>query len=553
MKATPVMALAGALLALATTPPLFREAAEETGLRFVHVNGGTGQYYLPEIMGPGAALLDYDGDGDLDAYLLQGGPLGDGGAAEPPTNRLFRNERKDGAPLRFTDVTAAAGVGDAGYGMGAAVGDYDGDGDLDLYVTNFGPNVLYRNNGDGTFADVTAEAGVGDGRWNTSAAFLDYDRDGDLDLFVLAYIDFTVAGNKRCFDAGGAPDYCNPNLYRPLPDRLFANQGDGRFRDVSEQAGITAAVGPGLGVTCADLDGDGWQDVYVANDGAANHLWINRRDGTFSEEALLAGAAFNAEGAPEGSMGVAAGDFDGDGDEDLFMTHLNMESNTLYVNDGAALFQDVTAGAGLAHTSLAFTGFGTEFFDYDQDGRLDLFSANGAVRNLESARDRPYPYDQRNQLFHNQGDSRFLDVTETAGPAFQLSEVSRGAALGDVDGDGDLDVLVGNNRGPARLLLNEAAAGNWLQIELRSPGANRFALGARVGLVLPSGRTLWRRVRVDGSYLSSSDPRVHFGLGSGESYQEARVHWPDGSREGFPGGSANTVSRLQQGAGAPLP
>jgi hypothetical protein len=506
-------------------------------------------------------LFDYDGDGDLDVFLVQGTTLDPSKLArfpppsgQPPGCRLFRNDlTRDGSGrpvLRFTDVTEAAGLGRVMYGMGAATGDYDNDGRIDLYVTAFGPNVLFHNNGDGTFTDVTQTAGVGDERWSTSASFFDYDRDGKLDLFVANYLDFTVAGNKTCFDALGARDYCTPALYRPVPDRLFHNEGNGRFRDVSDHAGITRADGPGLGVVSADFDGDGWPDLYVANDGATNQLWINKGDGTFEERGLLSGTAYNAEGLPEGSMGVAAGDFDGDGDEDVFVTNLPRETNTLYVNEGKGLFQDATDVWGLGAPSAPHTGFGTEWFDYDNDGWLDLFVANGAVTIVEALRGSAYPFHERNQLFHNAGRPPFHEVSEAALPS--LSEVSRGVAIGDVDDDGDVDLLVTNNNGPARLLLNEGSGGRWLEVRLRGVTDNADGIGARVGLLRSDGRTLWRRAHSDGSYLMASDVRVHFGLG-GHGAALVLVQWPSGRREAWPLPGVDRLLTLRQGSGGPWP
>jgi hypothetical protein len=507
---------------------------------------------MPEIMGAGGALLDYDGDGDLDVFLVQGAPLA--GSPTPPAasgHRLFRNDLGREGP-RFVDVTAKSGLGRVTPGMGVAAGDYDNDGDPDLYVTAFGPNVLFRNNGDGTFADVTAEAGVGEERWSTSASFFDYDRDGDLDLFVANYLDFTVAGNRRCFDPLGARDYCTPSLYRPVPDRLFRNDGGGRFRDVSAAAGITRADGPGLGVVAADFDDDGWPDLYVANDGAANQLWINRRDATFEDRGLLSGTAYNAEGLPEGSMGVAAGDFDGDGDEDLFVTNLPRETNTLYVNQGKGLFQDATDAWGLGVPSATRTGFGADWLDYDGDGRLDLFVANGAVTLVEALRGEPRPFHEKNQLFHNPGRPPFREASAEAGAALGLSEISRGAAVGDVDNDGDVDLLVMNNGGPVRLLLNTSPPRPWLQVRLRGLTDNRDGLGARVGLEREAAPTLWRRVHTDGSYLTAGDPRVHFGVG-GARARTLLVQWPSGRRESWPVPGADRLLTLTQGTGRPWP
>ncbi len=540
---------------------IFKEVSAEVGLDFRHFTGSIGEYFLPEVMGAGVALFDYDGDGDLDVYLPQGtmlDPSKDVSQARfpPPDshwpgNRLFRNELVPSGKLSFEDVTEEAGVGHVGYGMGTAVGDYDGDGDLDLYVTNFGPNVLYRNNGDGTFTDVTREAGVDDPRWSTSAAFVDYDRDGDLDLFFANYIDFTISNNKECFDPTGARDYCTPNTYRPAPDRLLRNEGDGRFQDVSSAAGLSAAFGNGLGVLCADLDNDGWIDFYVANDGNANQLWRNQGDGTFEDTALMAGAAYDADGRAEAGMGVTAGDFDGDGDEDLFMTHLAQETNTLYVNNGHGAFRDETDRFGLGAVSMSYTGFGSEWFDYDNDGILDLFIANGAVTILERLRGSEYPFHQKNLLLHGRPDGRYVDVSGSVGPALELSEVSRGAAFGDIDNDGDVDIVVSNNNGPARLLLNQAGAERpSLQVRLRGSRANHQALGARLAMLRNGKAPVWRRVHRDGSYLSSSDVTVFFATGE-EQADGLGVIWPSGRQERFDGLPPSGVVELSEGRGQP--
>jgi hypothetical protein len=591
--------------------PLFREVAAETGLNFVHDNGGRGQFYLPEIMGSGVALFDYDGDGDLDVYLVQGRPL-DGDAdvatkpgARPRGNRLFRNDLTIDAngvrTMRFVDVTGQAHVGLDAVGMGVAVGDYDNDGRLDLYVTTFGANVLYHNNGDGTFSDVTQAAGVDDGRWSTSAAFVDYDRDGWLDLIVVNYVDFTVANNKLCYDPVGTRDYCAPKAYKPVPARLFHNDRHGHFVDVSDAAGITRAYGNGLGVAIGDYDGDGWPDIYVANDATPKQLWINKHDGTFEERGLLSGAAVNALGNPEGSMGIASGDYDNDGDEDLFATNLIGESDVLYVNDGHANFEDVRARAGLTPLTAPFTGFGTKWLDYDHDGLLDLFIANGAVNIIEKLRGEPFPFRQRNQLLHHEQDGRFRDATDDAGAALQRPDVGRGAAFGDVDNDGDIDIIIANNNGPVRLLLNETIHGvaapanaspqqtlpttaggsrqsmpakaqaapqsdtsdtrqphapqpqqaqpHWIELRLEQRETNRWAFGARVRLERRGQPTLTRRVGTDGSYLSASDPRVHFGLGATSTVDAVIVDWPDGQRERWTSVPADRITTLTRGSG----
>ena len=529
------------------------------GLDFKHFNGASGEFYLPEIVGSGAALLDYDGDGDLDVYLIQSTMLEPGKspaqawfAPEPgwkPGHRLFRNELIPQGSLGFTDVTTRTGVGSVSYGMGVAVGDYDNDGDLDFYLTNYGPNYLYRNNGDGTFTDLK-EAGADDSRWTTSAAFLDYDRDGDLDLFATNYLGFTVSGNQICRTTG-ARDYCFPSVYFPLPDRLYRNEENGKFVDVTEKAGLGAAFGNGLGVICADLDADGWTDIYVANDETPNQLWMNQRNGTFEDAALLSGAAYNADGKVEAGMGVSAADFDNDEDEDIFLTHLRAETHTLYLNDGSGGFSDQTSRFGLTR-AMTYTGFGTRWFDYDNDGHLDLFVANGAVRMTRLAEPTEYPYHQINQLFHNDGQGNYRETTAQAGAALQLSEVSRGAAFGDIDNDGDVDILVSNNNGPVRLFLNQIGSRrHWLQVQLQGVNSNRYGLGARVGVLRDGKTTLWRRAHTDGSYLSANDHRVHFGLGSDAEVKAVVVHWPGGGREMWEEIEADGLITLREGSGKP--
>ena len=546
--------------AVERTGVVFREVSAETGLRFQHFTGATGQFYLPEIMGSGVALLDYDRDGDLDVFVIQGTVLEPGKTAQqarfPPSagwkpgNRLFRNMLKETGKLQFTDVTEQAGLNHVAYGMGVTVGDYNNDGYPDLYVTNFGSNILYRNNGDGTFTDVTAEAGVADAGWSASAAFLDYDRDGYLDLYVTHYLDFTIRGNKQCVDPTGERDYCAPSAYKPVLHRLFRNLGNGRFQDVTQAAGIGAAVGPGLGVACADFNGDGWPDIYAANDGAANLLWLNNGNGTFREAALLSGAAFAADGMARAGMGVTVEDFDGSGKESIFVTNLAREGATLYRNGGKGEFTDSSMEFGLSQPTFPYTGFGVHWFDYDNDGRPDLFLANGAVTIVEKLRSTPYPYHQKNLLLHHEG-ARFRDVSGEAGSPFQLSEVGRGAAFGDIDNDGRIDIVVTNNNGPARLLLNETAPrAHWLEVLVRGVKCNRDGIGARVAVLREGQRPLWRRVHTDGSYLSASDVRVHFGLGQRAGAQ-ALVEWPDGSKERWDKLPADSLVILVQGTGKP--
>jgi hypothetical protein len=540
--------------------PRFVESSTLTGLNFHHFTGGTGEFFMPEIMGAGIALLDYDNDGDLDVYLVQGTTLNEkklpifpSPKGWKPGNRLFRNELVPSGKLKFVDVSKQTGLGWTGYGMGIATGDYDNDGYMDMYVTNFGSNVLFHNNGNGTFSEVTKEAGVDDPRWSSSATFLDYDRDGDLDLFVCNYIDFTIRGSKSCFAPTGEPDYCAPSAYRPLPDRLFRNEGKGKFRDVTASTGIAGAFGPGLGVTAGDFNGDGWTDIYVANDGAANILWINKGDQTFEENGLISGAAYGADGMARAGMGLSAGDFDNDGDDDILVTNLTKEGSTLYRNNGKGQFDDATIEFNLLESSFLSTGFGVVCMDFDNDGWLDLFAANGAVTLLPALRGQPYPFHQRNQLFHNEGGKSFREITD--GAALQLSEVSRGVARGDIDNDGDLDLLVTNNNGPVRLLLNQTNRGgaksHWLQVQAFGTEDNRLGLGARVALLRENGSILWRHVHTDGSYLSAGDSRVHFGLGADLQVQAIGIVWPNGSRELWTTVKADSLNRLQQKTGKP--
>jgi hypothetical protein len=529
--------------------PLFTDVTAETGVDFRHHNGAEGKLLLPEVIGAGGALLDFDNDGDVDLFAIDSGAIpGTSRSAARGSSRLYRNDLDPATRrMRFTDVTSRSGIAVSGYGMGAATGDFDNDGWMDLYVTSLGSNHLFRNQGDGAFADVTAASGTDDPRWSTSAAFFDYDRDGWLDLFVVNYVDFSVTMKRECFSTGSARDYCNPVVYTPTADRLLRNNRDGTFTDVSAKAGIGRAVGRGLGVLAADFDDDGWTDVYVANDGDANQLWINERgSGVFRDDALLAGVAVSRTGQAQGSMGIDLADVDRDGDEDLFVTNLDNESNTFYLNVGKGLFEDRTSEFGLFR--LGFTGFGTRFVDYDNDGWLDLVVVNGAVRHLttQARRGDPYPLKQRNQLLRNDGGRRFVDVTGSAGPAFDRLEVARGAAVGDLDNDGDSDLIVFNNSGPLHVLRNDAGnRQHWLGV--RVVDRRRDAVHARVELVRRTGTPLIRRVQTDGSYGSASDPRVVFGLGSDPSTQTVRVRWPGGQVEEFRSLAADRYWTLESG------
>ena len=546
----------------------FVDRAQSTGLDFVHFNGMSGSFYQPEIMAPGVGLFDYDNDGDLDVYLVQGQMLGTGkvlGQAViaprgplPLRGRLYRNELRVGADgtrtLLFTDVTERSGIDARGYGMGVAAADFTNDGCVDLYLTNFGPNQLYRNNCDGTFTDVSRASGTADSGWSVSAAFLDFDRDGWLDLYVGHYLIYSVDRHVNCFAESRLLDYCPPERYRAEPDRLYRNRGNGTFADVTVSSGLARAFGPGLGVATADFNGDGWIDIFVANDQQENQLWINQRDGTFKDLALLSGTALSAAGTLNANMGVDAGDFDNDGDDDLFITELTGQGSTLYVNDGTGAFEEQSARAGIRLTTLPYTGFGTGWFDYDNDGWLDILAVNGLVtQNLDAlGPDNPFPLQQPKLLLRNRGTGTFEDVTDRAGAVFKLSEVGRGAAFGDIDNDGDVDVVVANAAGPLRLLTNEVGnQQNWLGLRLVGADGRRDMLGARVAITRTDGPTLWRRARSDGSYASANDPRVVVGLGRSAAAPRVRVIWPGGRVEEWTDVPVDRYTTLKEGDGRP--
>ena len=539
----------------------FVERAAAAGLRFVHFNGMSGEFYFPETLPAGVGVLDYDHDGDLDVYVVQGQMLGEGKTlsqalfppiGQPPLKgRLYRNDlqvRPDGTrTLHFTDVTDVSGIDARGYGMGIATGDVDNDGCIDLYLTYLGrPNQLFHNNCDGTFTDVSTHSGVDGSGWGVSASFLDYDRDGWLDLYVGNYVQYDIKADQKCTNLTGARDYCTPAVYHAQPDRLYHNNRDGTFTDVTATALVGGPFGPALGVVSADFNNDGWIDVYVANDTAENLLWINQRDGTFKNMGLLSGAALSADGKAGASMGVDAGDFDNDGDEDIFVTRLPAEGSNLHVNDGSGQFEDLSARSQLGPASLGYSGFGTAWFDFDNDGWLDLLAVNGAIQAVKGRGADPFPYAERRLLFRNRGDGRFTDVTAEAGAVFKELDVGRGAAFGDIDNDGDVDVLVSNLNGPVRLLTNNIGTRNH-SVCLRLVGeGGRDMLGARVEVIRHAKPTLWRRVKTDGSYASANDPRVLVGLGESTEAPAVRVRWPDGRVQEWPRVAIDQCTTLQQ-------
>jgi hypothetical protein len=550
-------------------PPWFEDVTDKVGLDFVHDCGPIGTYFMPQQVGSGAALFDFDNDGRLDIYLLQ-----NGGPNSRSTNRLYR-QLPDG---RFQDVSAGSGLDINGFNMGVAVGDVNNDGWLDVLVTQYNGVRLFLNNGNGTFTDVTKEAGLSNPGWGTSAAFFDYDRDGWLDLVVVNYVDYDPTW--PCRGPHGARDYCAPKTFRGRVSRLFHNLGrqltptrsvsEGmileqgatpprvRFADVTEKSGLARLPGPGLGVVCYDFDGDGWPDIFIANDGEANYLWINQHDGTFKEEAVQHGVAYSRMAQAQAGMGIALGDVDGDGLPDLFVTHLAEETNTLWKQGPRGLYYDDTARAGLLHEEWNGTGFGTLLADFNHDGALDLAIANGHV----SARSQPVDgdlgpfwnyYGDRNQLFANEGKGKFRDISLDNAALCGRYNVARGLARGDFDRDGAIDLLVTTIGGRARLLRNVAPKqGHWLIVRAFDPELKRDALGTEVR-VQAGGRTWVSWLHPAESYLSSSEPRAHFGLGAADHVKAIEVTWPDGQHETFSGCGVDQRVELCKGSGRPVP
>lgn len=521
---------AGSTSDLRQPPVTFVDEAAEAGVILMNVSGSREKRYIIETTGAGACFFDYDLDGDMDLYLVNGARLETIGPANPVRNTLYRNNG-DGS---FTDVTVQAGVGDNGWGGGCSVADYDNDGDPDLYITNYGPNVLYRNEGHGTFFDVTVKAGVGDDRWSAGAVFVDIDRDGDLDLYVANYLRFNIADLGR-YSSGcywkGAPVMCGPRGFEGEADVLYRNNGDGSFTDISDQANVAGSALFGLGVLAGDVDEDGDTDIFVANDSQMNLLFLNDGRGRFEERGLVAGVALSGDGRKQAGMGVDLGDYDGDGDQDLFVTNFSDDYHTLYRNDGGGLFTDVSLIAGLDPATRSSLGWGGGFFDYDNDGDLDLFIAGGHVYPDVGTHDPLTTYRQRNLLFRNEGNGRFTDVTERSGPGLALVQPSRGVAFGDYDDDGDLDIIVVNENEVPALLRNDGGnANHWFKVRLIGTRSNRDGVGARLRLHA-GGHTQVREVRVNGSFYSSHDPRIHFGLGDETSVKRLEVRWPSGTEQ----------------------
>ena len=522
------LALAAAM-ASDVAPVDLRDITDATGITFVHTDGSSGRRYIVETVASGLATFDYDGDGLIDVYFLNGAPLRGSplDPDDPPTNRLYRNNGNG----TFSDVTHAAGVGDTGFGLGVAVADYNNNGLPDIYINNFGPNVLYRNNGDGTFADVTSEAGVAAGDMvGAGAAFLDIDQDGNLDLYCGNYVQFTY-DNHVDVVVGGFPQYAGPKDYEPERDLLFRNNGDGTFTDVSLSSGVAAVAGTSMGIVCLDYDNDGHTDIVIMNDVLGNFLFHNDGSGRFQEIGLLAGMAYNIDGIPLGSMGVDCADYDNDGWLDLFQTAYAGELPALYRNTGQGFFDDVTRSAGAGIGDYPHVNWGTGFGDLNNNGHRDLFIANGHLQDNVHLYSDSTTYEVRNTLLINTGDGRFVDRSRSSGDGLLVQRSSRGVALDDLTNNGLIDVVILNSRSGPTILRNDTRNDHhWLQIRLRGVRSNRDGVGAHVR-VTADGRTQMAEVHSGRGYQSHFGTRLHFGLGSADRVQRIEVRWIGGGQD----------------------
>lgn len=544
---TLLIAVAGAVLSAAEDAlPQFVDVTREAGIEFHHTNGASPDKHLVETMGSGAVFFDYDADGWIDLFLVDSGSLADSAVARRAQHRLYRN-RGNGT---FEDVTGRSGIRHSAYGMGACAGDYDGDGRVDLYITNDGPNVLYRNQGDGAFADVTAAARVGMAQWSASCAFADLDRDGDLDLWVANYLDADPTHPPVCADARTRERfYCHPLKYDPLPNTLYRNDGSGTFTDVSTASGIGTLRSNGLGIVIVDFDEDGWPDVFVANDNLPNFLFHNRGMMRFTETGLGAGVAVASDARARAGMGIDAGDYDGDGRLDLVVTNLDFEMHTLHRGLANGLFADATAESGIGFPTLPFVGFGVAFLDVDNDARLDIVIANGHTLDNAPQFRTGSTYRQRRLLFRNTTGRRFVESGRRMGAGLAVPKVGRGLAAGDIDNDGDLDLLIANNGERADLLRNDGGnRGNALTVRLRGAGANSSAIGARI-LVTTGSRTQRRDIKSGSSYLSQHDLRAHVGVGTATTIDRLEVRWPSGRVETLSGVAVNQIVTIDEGKG----
>ena len=521
-----------------------RDVTGETGITFRHTDGSSGQRYIVESVSSGLALFDYDRDGYVDIYFLNGAPLRGTKYSVPPKNALYRNE----GGFKFADVTDEAGVGDTGYGLGVAVGDYDNDGDLDLYVNNYGPNVLYRNNGNGTFTDVTKQAGVDNGhKVGAAVHFLDMDKDGDLDLFVANYLNFTYE-NHLMRTSKGVPKYAGPMDFPPMPNDLFRNNGDGTFTNVSEESGVAAHKGWGMGGVCADYDNDGDTDIYIANDVAANFLFENDGTGKFEEVGLITGLAYDLHGDEHGSMGIDCGDYDNDGRLDFYQTCYSRELATLYKNLGDRMFEDVTLMIGAGAGTFGDVTWGNGFVDFDNDGDRDIFVACGHLQDNVELYDDTATTLAQNVLLMNAGDGKFVNVSDQSGDGMKVKLRSRGAGFDDLDNDGDIDVVILNSRAEPTVLRNDSQTGNhWIDVRLRGVKTNRDGVGAHVK-VIAGDLTLLDEVHSGRSYQSHYGMRLHFGLGKRERVDRIEVRWIGGGVDVFEDIAVDQLITLTEGS-----
>ncbi len=518
----------------------FVDVASQAGITFKHENGASPQKLMPETFGSGVAWIDYDNDGWIDLFFPNGADLAH--SKPSPGNALFRNLGNG----KFANVTEKTGVAGRGlFATGAAVGDYDNDGSQDLFVTGYGGTQLFHNNGNGTFSDVTQKSGVAASGWSSSTGWLDYDRDGYLDLYVVRYLDYDIKNAPYCgFKRQGYRMYCDPQQFDGVPNLLFHNNHDGTFADVSRQAGISNRSGKGLGVSLGDVDKDGFTDIFVTNDGIRNFLYRNKGDGTFLDVAYEACVGFDPHGKPMAGMGTEIADYDEDGNPDIFMTAFSREYNTLFRNLGKLIFEDVTIPAGLESGFLTLA-FGTKLFDYDNDGDLDIYATNGHVTDNVELYDGELSYRQKDLLYENVNGS-FADVSSQSGPAFQVKHVGRGAAIGDFDNDGDLDIVVADCGGPPLLLRNDGGNRNsWVGIQALGQESNRFGIGAKVR-VTSAGRAHLREINTAGSYLSSSDVRLFFGLGSETKVDRVEIEWPSGKKQTLENVPARQMLQLDE-------
>ena len=506
-------------------------------LPFQHTDGASGEKYFLEPLGSGVALFDYDNDNDLDLYFVNGNSLQSSDTNNSYRNRLFRNDDTD-----FVDITDLAGVGDTGYGLGCCVGDYNNDGFLDLYVANFGANVLYQNKGDGTFTDVARQAKVDGNQLSSSCAFADYDNDGDLDLYTVNYVQFNLEENPKC-TYQGVSTYCTPEALPGQSDSFFRNNGDGTFSDITQSAGLFAPTGKGLGVVWGDYDNDGDPDIFVANDTTPNFLYQNNGKGTFQNIALFAGVALSMEGRPYSGMGTNFGDFDNDGDLDIVVTNFQDQTNSLYQNEQNAFFNEVSFSTGIGEKSLPYLAWGVDFVDLNNDGWQDLFIANGHLDHNISDIDPIGTYAQRNQVFMNQKGRAFIDRSATM---LKQKQVSRGSAFGDLDNDGDIDIVVSNlNDHPVILWNVTEHTNNWFILKLIGTSDNQSAIGTRVKIKIDQQIQI-REVKSGSGYLSQSDLRLHFGLGQAKQIDQLEIHWPNGTTQQLnrvPGNQILTVTQ----------